>query len=850
MGLNWSTSSVIDPSPNTKQIIDTTTHENKESTTLIWFDPNIGSQEDTKETKERLRRINDYVKFYTDVNQCITSIQSGNREKIFLITSGSKASDILPSVVSLRQVDCIFIFCWKKERYEHLINRYSKIIGIYIHVDELCKSIQEQIDLVDKQLQTFSFFDRSQKSTKDLSKESAEFLWFQLFNYIINRLPRDKQAKQQMVEICKQYYRGNSKELSLIDQFDREYQSKEAIHWYSKQSFVYRLINKALRTEDIDLLYIFRFFIGDLTEALRHEHEKILSSEKEILIVYRGAKLDKEEFDKLKENQHNLISTNGYLSASRLRERALCFAMKQSKRTNVISVLFQIECNVKQLDKCVIFGDIAQYSKYPKEEEVLFDLSACFRIDSIEHFIEQHESVQLIKMSASNEGQTITKDYIKLTQQETEEQSVSIVFGRLMCNLGEYDKSQKYFEQLLKDPNGEDVAWIEFNIGRALYYKCEWKDAKEYYDRAYQRMKNAEPARTNKDLAYVLNNIGVILDNQGKYDEAFDHYQQVLEMRQKYYPSDHVDIAKSLNNIGSILYKQRRCEEALHYHQRALKMKEKCYPPGHVSIAASLNNIGIILSDQENYNEALKYHERAIEMQKKYYPSGHVDIAKSLICIGRILDKQGKLDGALNYYRQALEMQEKICPSGHLDIANSFKNIGHILLQQGKDNEALNYYRRSLEMREKYCSFDHVDIAADLNKIGNILYQQRTYDEALNHYRQALTMQQKCYPPGHSDIAINLYNIGLILHQQENYDEAVKYYLQALEMQENYYRSGHVDIGKTLNNIGVCYEYQNMAKIALDYYRRALKVYENFLPNEHQDRVGTENSIRRLNEMK
>ena len=38
-----------------------------------------------------------------------------------------------------------------------------------------------------------------------------------------------------------------------------------------------------------------------------------------------------------------------------------------------------------------------------------------------------------------------------------------------MCNLGDYDKSQKYFEQLLNDPNGEDIAWIEVNIGRALF---------------------------------------------------------------------------------------------------------------------------------------------------------------------------------------------------------------------------------------------------------------------------------------------------------------------------------------------------------------------------------------------
>ena len=101
-------------------------------------------------------------------------------------------------------------------------------------------------------------------------------------------------------------------------------------------------------------------------------------------------------------------------------------------------------------------------------------------------------------------------------------QSGLIVLERLMCKFGEYDKSEKYFEQLLNDPNDEDIAWIEFNIGRARYFKSEWKEAREYYDRAYGRMMNTKPARM-KDSAYVLNTIGGILDSQGKYDEILDY---------------------------------------------------------------------------------------------------------------------------------------------------------------------------------------------------------------------------------------------------------------------------------------------------------------------------------------
>jgi tetratricopeptide (TPR) repeat protein len=838
---NKESTTSVSSDENKESTTSVSSDENKESITLLWFDPNIGSREDTEKTKQKLREINDYVRFYTDLELCVTYIQSIISEKILLITSGSRASQILPRISNLRQIDSIFIFCMKIDRYQHLTNEYPKIISIYNNLDALCLSIREQIDLVDKQIQAFSFLDQHQQSTKDLSKQSAEFLWFQLFNHVILRLPRNQQAKQQMIDMCRQYYHGHTKQLGLIDQFEREYRPEDAIRWYSKQSFVYKLVNKALRSEDIDQLHTFRFFISDLSENLAREHEKILLSEEEILTVYRGVKLDKAEFDKLKQNQGKLISTNGYLSTSRLRSKALLFAVKPTKRTDVVPVLFEIKCNIKELGKNVIFADISKISIYPKEQEVLFDLSAAFQLECIE----KDGEVQLIRMTTTKDAGTITKYYLEETHRETEEKSVSIVFGRLMCNLGQYDKSQKYFEQLLKDPNGEDLAWIEHNIGRALHFKGEWTQSREYYDRAYHRMMNAKPARV-KDSAYVLSNIGVILCRQGKYNEALEYYQRALKIREKYYPSDHVDIATSLNNIGIILQIQAKYDEALDYYQRALQMREKYYPSGHVDIAASFISIGNILHSQAKYDEALDYYQRALKMQEKYYPSGHVDIATSLNNIGIILRNQVKYDEALDYYQRALQMQEKYYPSGHVDIASSLSRIGVILYRQGKYNEALEYYQRALKMREKYYPSGHVDIATSFISIDNILHSQAKYDEALDYYQRALKMQEKYYPSGHVDIATSLNNIGNILGIQAKYDEALDYYQRALQIEEKYYPSGHVGIGFSLRNIGLCYEKQNKSKAALDYFQQALTICEKYLPVGHPYRVKIEQDIRQV----
>ncbi|CAF3322514.1 unnamed protein product [Rotaria socialis] len=652
--------------------------ENKEIITLVWFDPNIGSRDDTKLAMKRLREINDYVLFYTDVESCIVYINAVEKEKIFLVTSGSRSSEILPRIHTLEQVDSIFIFCKKKNRYQHLIDEYRKLVDIYVSIESLCESIREQAELVYKQIQTFSFFNQHQSSTRELIKQSSEFIWFQLFTYIILRLPRNEQAKKQMLDICRHYYRDNERQWKLIDDFERTYCSQEAIHWYTKQSFVYKLVNKALRTEDIDQLYAFRFFICDLSRNLAQQHKILVESGITELNLYRGAQLSIEELNRLKINQGKPISTNGYLSTSRLREKALEFAKKPTSRTNAIPVLFQVQCNVQQLRDSIILADVANFSPYINEQEVLFDLNATFRIEMIEHTGE----IWLVNMVASEDGKAITEDYIEIARRDSEEKTVSIMFGRLMCDMGEYDKSRKYFENLLaSSAENDDRASIEFNIGRAYYNKGEWIIAREYYDRAYDRMMGVDPPQT-KESASVLNSIGIDLQRQQQFDEARDYYERALTIRQKYYPEDHPDIAQSLHSIGNVLDDQDKYIEALKFYRQALQIRERHYPACHPYIACSLNNIALVLKKQAKYDNALQFYQRALVIYERYYPTDHPDIATALNNIASIYIIERKYNSAFEFCQRALKIYEQFYSSDHPDIVanrNTIESLTRIL---------------------------------------------------------------------------------------------------------------------------------------------------------------------------
>ena len=76
-----------------------------------------------------------------------------------------------------------------------------------------------------------------------------------------------------MVNVCRWEYRDNSNELNVIKEFTENYTSDQAIHWYTRDSFLYRLLNKALRSQNIDIIFKFRLIIADVYKQLNELFE-------------------------------------------------------------------------------------------------------------------------------------------------------------------------------------------------------------------------------------------------------------------------------------------------------------------------------------------------------------------------------------------------------------------------------------------------------------------------------------------------------------------------------------------------------------------------------------------------
>ncbi|CAF1043264.1 unnamed protein product [Didymodactylos carnosus] len=323
-------------------------------------------------------------KLHTGFEVCAIFLQEN---KLILIVNDKLHINIGSIIYDFSEIHSVYIFCLTKDIITEL--KHQKIKGTFNNKHYLIADL-----LADFSYPMSIFNQEKERSIQALAKESLKFIWFQCLIDLIIHLPWCKKSKSDMVNECRQHYETDEIEMRKISEFDTQYgvddeKNRNAIRWYTRDCFLFRLLNRAFRTENIDEIYKFRYFIPGLHSQLKELHRNYISSlfnDEKYLTVYRGQFLFKGELLKLKKNIGQLISFNTFLSSTLNRQVALLYTGGDAKQPRKESVLFEMKIHQRKCHKP--FSDISNHGYYEDEKEVLISTGAVFRIISVERLKE------------------------------------------------------------------------------------------------------------------------------------------------------------------------------------------------------------------------------------------------------------------------------------------------------------------------------------------------------------------------------------------------------------------------------------------------------------------------------
>jgi tetratricopeptide (TPR) repeat protein len=161
------------------------------------------------------------------------------------------------------------------------------------------------------------------------------------------------------------------------------------------------------------------------------------------------------------------------------------------------------------------------------------------------------------------------------------------------------------------------------------------------------------------------NNLGILLAQTGRNEEAIAHYRKAVQENPDYAPARY--------NLGNLLRKTGQADEAVVHLKKALEI--------HPDNARTHFNLGNALMKTGRSGEGIARYRMALEISP-----GFIDAYFNLACA---LTLEGKTDEAVAEFRRALEISP-----GNIRILNGLRMT---LLNAGRRDEAISAVRMALE---------------------------------------------------------------------------------------------------------------------------------------------------------
>ncbi|CAF1144089.1 unnamed protein product [Adineta ricciae] len=646
---------------------------NLESICLVWLDSSVNASNDNVNAQRLLRMIMIYLKVFDNVQDCEQYLQEASRDdRIFLVVSGQLGQVIVPKIHHIRQIAIIYVYCMNKKRNEEWTKMFPKIKGVFIKFEGLFQQIQlDRTKLresgVDEPV-ALALSNLSGGTDRSTNTLNNDFLYSQLLVDCLIRMTPTSSDKNELIEVCNQIYADSPNELTLLKEFQETYSSNRAIWWYTRETFLYRLLNKALRTKNFHLLFLFRFFLRDVSQQLKAN--QCTTS----IRVYRGQLLSQEELDQLTNSLGEYLSINSFFSTSLNRQKALRFLKDESSSDCVQKILFEIDADPNE-NHSKPFANIASLSSYSTEQEILFMLGSVFRVMNIKQDKNDYWIIQMVFSNDHNENLQRLYDHIKDEHTDINEETSLVTFGTLLHKMGEYDLAEGYFSRLIHElPNDKQILSKSYHaLGVLALLKDDYEKSLNYHKKSLEILKFDDPC-----LATSYNCIGCIYQKQGDFRNALEFYTKAWDIWRKLLGEHYYQIADVLNNMGCIYENEKNYSKALEFHQKALAIRQKSLPKDHFDLAASYNNIGNIYLCLIEYDLALENYYLSLDIKIKCLPSHHLSLVSTLHNIGIVYEQKSLYQQALTYFEKAMRILRENQPSTNSYIIDLDQNIQRV----------------------------------------------------------------------------------------------------------------------------------------------------------------------------
>ena len=268
--------------------------------------------------------------------------------------------------------------------------------------------------------------------------------------------------------------------------------------------------------------------------------------------------------------------------------------------------------------------------------------------------------------------------------------------GEIHRNLGQYSDALRAYEQALGI--FDQLYRSKFSLSRVLSTfdgsvgVMIRSDATQTSKLSTLRSQYSSNLKVVQGQASVLHNQGVIYDELGESEKAFNLYLSALATRNEI--NDISGAGATLNNMGLVHSSKGRYDLALKQYQQALEKRRQANDrPGE---ATTLNNIALVYERLGKPSQAIEPLQQALMIFRVL--GDRAGEGNTLDSLGTIYKSLGQFGRASEAYQQSLGILRQI---GNRPIeCVTLSNMGDLFKQQQQPELAIAFYKQSVNVTE------------------------------------------------------------------------------------------------------------------------------------------------------
>ena len=240
------------------------------------------------------------------------------------------------------------------------------------------------------------------------------------------------------------------------------------------------------------------------------------------------------------------------------------------------------------------------------------------------------------------------------------------------------------------------------------------------------------------DMLTVRNNLAVAYRSVGRFGEAIELFEQVLDERERVWGADHPDMLTVRNNLALAYLSVGRFGEAIDAWEELLLECQRVLGADHPDMLTVRNNLAGAYKSVGRFGEAIELFEQVLDERERVLGADHPDTLSTRNNLAGAYYSVGRFGEAIDAWEELLLDCQRVLGADHPVTLTVRNNLAVAYDSVGRLAEVIDALEKLLPDCQRVLGADHPDTLAVRNNLAGAYYSVGRFSEAIDAWEKLL----------------------------------------------------------------------------------------------------------------